>query len=174
MIRKTIWLVLLAFLWGLFLVVLYDGLFQKKNAVMSNFPLLGRFRYLFHELRPLFRQYFSDDDSFVPRSIIDWILNVSKGKSGYFAFDKFDTTGRFHDGKHQMIHAASQYNMDEMEPEYPLVGPRRKHPMQFQTYFYRSAMSLGSYHERDIALMRKGLKSNCLMRRLCILVKFNF
>jgi glutamate synthase domain-containing protein 2 len=43
-----------------------------------------------------------------------------------------------------MIHAASPYNMEEMEPQYPLVGEKRMHPMQFHTYFYRSAMSLGS------------------------------
>jgi hypothetical protein len=66
---------------GIVLIAIYDGLFQKKNAVMSNFPFLGRFRYLFHELRPLMRQYFGDDDAFAPRSIIDRVLQVSKGQS---------------------------------------------------------------------------------------------
>ncbi len=128
----------------LVLIAAYDGLFQKENAVKASFPLLGRFRYVFHELRPLFRQYFWDDDAFTPRAIIDWILHVAKGKSGYFAFDKFDTTWQFHDPDHQMIHATAPYNNDEMEPVYPLIWEKRKHPMQFHTYFYRSAMSLGS------------------------------
>lgn len=126
----------------LVLVSLYDRLFQDHNAIKANFPLVGRFRYVFHELRPLFRQYFGDDNAFAPRIIIDWILHTAEGKKGYFSFDKFDTTGKFHDPDHQMIHAAAPYNNDEMEPEYPLVGPKRKHPMQFGTYFYRSAMSL--------------------------------
>ena len=90
------------------------------------------------------RQYFGDDDSFAPRAIIDWILHVADGKTGYFGFDKFDTTGHFHDKDHQMIHASTPYNNDEMKPEYPLIWAKRKHPMQFHTYFYRSAMSLGS------------------------------
>lgn len=136
-----VWIILL---WIILIITIYDALFQTWNAVKSSYPLLWRFRYFFHELRPLFRQYFSDDDSFVPRSIIDRILNVSEWKSGYFAFDKFDTTGSFHDTDHQMIHAAAPYNNDEMKPEYPLLGAKRKHPMQFQTYFYRSAMSLWS------------------------------
>lgn len=126
------------------LAVIHDRLFQKKNLVIGNFPLLGRFRYVFHELRPFFRQYFGDDDSFSPRIIIDWILHVSKGKTGYFAFDKFDTTFKFHNGKHQMIHSSNPLNMDEMKPSYPTVGTKRKHPFQMTSYFYRSAMSLGS------------------------------
>ncbi|MDA1209089.1 MAG: glutamate synthase-related protein [bacterium] len=97
-----------------------------------------------HHLRPLFRQYFGDDDSFTPRIVIDWILSVAAGKTGYFAFDKFDTTFQLHDGNHQMKHSATPYNLDEMESEYPLVGPNRKHPFQMHGYFYRSAMSLGS------------------------------
>lgn len=125
-------------------VAVYDRFFQRKNLVMGNFPLIGRFRYLFHELRPFFRQYFGDDDSFAPRIIIDWILNVSEGRTGYFAFDKFDTTNELHDGNHQMIHSASPLNMDEVEAEYPLVGKKRKHPLQMKSFFYRSAMSLGS------------------------------
>jgi len=68
----------------LVLIAAYDGLFQKNNAVKAAYPLLGRFRYIFHELRPLMRQYFGDDDSFAPRAIIDRILHVSEGKSGYF------------------------------------------------------------------------------------------
>jgi len=112
-------------------------------------------RYVFHELRPFFRQYFGDDNSFAPRKIIDWILDVANGRSGYFAFDKFDTTGQFHDGKHQMIHAAAPYNNDEMDPQYPLIGKTKKHPMQFHTYFYRSAMSLWSlWFEATMAMSK--------------------
>lgn len=128
---------------GLLLFV-YDRYIQKRNIIKTNFPVVGRFRYLFHELRPFFRQYFGDDNSWVPRVIVDWILNVSHGKTGYFSFDKFDTTGHLHDGEHQMVHAGQPLNMDEIKPEYPKVGPGRKHPFEMKSFFYRSAMSLGS------------------------------
>jgi glutamate synthase domain-containing protein 2 len=126
---------------GLFI---YDRFIQKKNIVITRFPILGRFRYLAHEIRPFFRQYFGDDDSFAPRIIVDWILAVSKGKPGHFSFDKFDTTGHLHDGNHQLIHSSTPYNKEEMKPIYPTVGEKRKHPFKFNTYFYRSAMSLGA------------------------------
>ncbi len=128
----------------LVIVTVHDRFFEKKNLVIGNFPLLGRGRYVMHELRPFFRQYFGDDDAFAPRIIIDWILDLTKGKSGYFAFDKFDTTGHLHDGTHQMIHSSSPLNMDEIKSEYPLIGKKRKHPFQMKSFFYRSAMSLGS------------------------------
>ncbi len=129
---------------GFVLLFIYDRFFQSKNLVIGNFPVLGRMRYFFHEMRPFFRQYFGDDNAFAPRIIIDWILDVSSGRSGYFSFDKFDTTRTFHDGNHQMIHAANPINEDEMEVVYPTLGKTRKHPFPFNSYFYRSAMSLGA------------------------------
>lgn len=126
------------------LIALYDRYFQTKNVLLGNFPFAARARYLFHHLRPLMRQYFGDDDSFAPRIIIDWILNTAGGKTGYFSFDKFDTTYGLHNAENGMIHSATPYNMDEMNPTYPLVGPHRKHPFQMHGYFYRSAMSLGA------------------------------
>ena len=129
---------------GFLLLFLHDRWFQKKNLVFGNFPVLGRMRYVMHELRPFFRQYFGDDNAWAPRIIIDWILDVANGKSGYFAFDKFDTTGKLHNGQNQMIHAANPLNVDEMAVEYPLIGSKRKNPLQLESFFYRSAMSLGA------------------------------
>ena len=149
-------LTIVAIIVGLFVLVsASDRFFQRSNVVKANFPLLGNMRYFFHELRPFFRQYFGDDNSFTPRIIIERILHTAKGKKGYFSFDKFDTTGSFHDGNHQMVHAAAPYNDEEMKPEYPLVGKKRKHPMQFKTYFYRSAMSLGSLSFEATSAMAK-------------------
>ncbi len=139
----VLWVVgitILIFLW----VVVYDYFFQKDNAVKSNYPWVGRFRYLFHELRPLLRQYFWDDNAFTPRVVIDRILHVSSWKSWYFAFDKFDSTWKLHDPDHQMIHSPTPYNNEEMDPKYPIIGEKRKHPLHMESYFYRSAMSLGS------------------------------
>ncbi len=140
-----------AILFGLF----YDRYLQRRNLVKANFPLVGRFRYLFHELRPFFRQYFGDDDAWSPRIIIDWILNVSEGRTGYFSFDKFDTTEHLHDGKGQMIHSSNPLNNEEMKPEYPLIGKKRNHPLQMNGYFYRSAMSFGSIGPEATQAMSK-------------------
>lgn len=105
----------------LILVASYDAFFQDKDAIKSNFPLIGRFRYFFYDLRPFFRQYFGDDNAFTPRIIIDWIEHVARGKKGYFSFDTFDSSGEFRDDTYKMVHAPVPYNNDEMDPQYPLV-----------------------------------------------------
>ena len=52
----------------LFLLAIKDFL-QKKRSILSNFPLLGRFRFFLESIRPELRQYYweSDDDE-VPYS----------------------------------------------------------------------------------------------------------
>lgn len=63
----------LIFLWtpfsALFLFVvppvalgLHDA-FQKKKAILRNFPLLGHFRYLFELIGPEIQQYFNRSSS---------------------------------------------------------------------------------------------------------------
>jgi len=127
-----------------FLIFLWDRFFQTKNLVVGNYPVIGRFRYFFHKLRPFFRQYFGDDNAYLPRVIVDWILKVAHGKSGYFAFDIFDSTGKLHDGNHQMRHSANPKNVDEIAPKFPTIGEKRKHPMKMKNFLYKSAMSLGA------------------------------
>ena len=45
----------------LLLLAIYDSL-QKKHAIIRNFPLSGRLRYLFESIRPEIRQYFFESD----------------------------------------------------------------------------------------------------------------
>ncbi|MEZ4741609.1 MAG: FMN-binding glutamate synthase family protein [Bdellovibrionota bacterium] len=44
------------------LVALWD-FFQKKSAIKRNFPIIGRFRYLFEMVRPEIQQYFIEANS---------------------------------------------------------------------------------------------------------------
>ena len=134
--------VIFLIIWLLIALAIYDRFFQTKNLVIANFPVLGRFRYIAHELRPFVRQYFLDDNDFVNRLVIDWILHVSSGKTGYFSFDKFDSSWKLHNGEYDMIHSSTPMNSDEMEVEFPLVWKNKKYPLQFNSYIYRSAMSL--------------------------------
>ena len=52
----------------LFIISLSDYM-QKKRSILSNFPLLGRFRFFFESIRPELRQYYWEtDDEEVPYS----------------------------------------------------------------------------------------------------------
>ena len=61
-LSASFWFVLAAGFLFLFLVGLTDYL-QKKRAVLGNFPLMGRFRFIFEAIRPELRQYFWEADS---------------------------------------------------------------------------------------------------------------
>ncbi|MGB2251393.1 MAG: FMN-binding glutamate synthase family protein, partial [Candidatus Puniceispirillaceae bacterium] len=36
---------------------------QRKRAVLGNYPLIGRFRFIFESIRPELRQYFWESDT---------------------------------------------------------------------------------------------------------------
>lgn len=40
----------------------YDSFIQHKHALLTNFPLIARLRYLFESVRPEFRQYFFEGE----------------------------------------------------------------------------------------------------------------
>ena len=46
---------------SLFFLGLYD-FSQKKRPVLANFPIIGRFRFIFESIRPELRQYFWESD----------------------------------------------------------------------------------------------------------------
>ena len=58
----SFWFPFVAFFLFSCLVGLSDY-FQKKRAVLGNFPLMGRFRFMFEAIRPELRQYFWEADS---------------------------------------------------------------------------------------------------------------
>lgn len=139
-----------------FSVWIYDRFLQTKNLVYANFPLIGRMRYVMHEVRPFIRQYFLDDNEFVNRIAIDWILNAASGKTGYFSFDKFDSSGELHKWEYSMIHSSTPLNTDETSPNFPLVWEKREIPFQMKSYIYRSAMSLWALSFEATAAMAAG------------------
>ena len=61
-LTSSFWLFLAAGFIFFFLVGISDYA-QKKRAVLGNFPLVGRFRFIFEAIRPELRQYFWEADS---------------------------------------------------------------------------------------------------------------
>ena len=59
---SSFWFFLAAGFLFFFLVGIYDYA-QKKRAVLGNFPLIGRFRFIFEAIRPELRQYFWEADN---------------------------------------------------------------------------------------------------------------
>ena len=69
-------------------IAIYD-VFQKKNTITRNFPLLGRLRNVFILLGPPIRQYFiasNRDELPFNRSQRNWIDSSSKKENNYEGF----------------------------------------------------------------------------------------
>ncbi|MFO0627037.1 MAG: FMN-binding glutamate synthase family protein [Polyangiales bacterium] len=62
---------------------------QRKHAIIANFPILGRFRYLFETVGPPLRQYIvtsNDEERPFSRDQRRWIYASSKKENNYFGF----------------------------------------------------------------------------------------
>src|SRR6516162_2136572 len=62
---------------------------QKKDAIRRNYPVIGRFRYLFTRLGEFFRQYFfALDREELPfnRAERDWVYRSADGADNTIAF----------------------------------------------------------------------------------------
>lgn len=74
---------------SILIFILFYDLFQKKNSVKRNFPLLGNLRYIFIALGPPIRQYFiasNRDELPFNRSQRNWIDNSADGDNNYEGF----------------------------------------------------------------------------------------
>jgi glutamate synthase domain-containing protein 2 len=62
---------------------------QRKHAIIANFPILGRFRYLFETVGPPMRQYIvtsNDEERPFSRDQRRWVYASSKKENNYFGF----------------------------------------------------------------------------------------
>ena len=60
-----------------FNVWIYDRFVQRDNQILINYPLIGRFRYLFYALRDPMRQYFGDETFYDLFEKVDWVDKAS-------------------------------------------------------------------------------------------------
>jgi hypothetical protein len=73
---------------GVLVIYLIDKT-QTAQTIRRNYPVVGRFRYLFEHMGEFFRQYFfAMDREELPfnRAQRDWIGRASKAKSNTIAF----------------------------------------------------------------------------------------
>ncbi len=68
---------------------------QKKHAVLRNYPVIGRLRYLFEKQGEYFRQYFfMNDREELPfnRSTRGWVYRLAKAEGGVIGFGSTNNT----------------------------------------------------------------------------------
>ena len=81
-------IVTLALVLGLLVLIAYD-VFQRKHAILRNFPIIGHFRYLLEAVGPELRQYIvtsNDEERPFSRDERRWVYASSKKQNNYFGF----------------------------------------------------------------------------------------
>ena len=130
------------FLSAIVLLFVYDRYIQRQHQLLINYPVIGRFRYLFELLREPLRQYFAEETFFESRDKVDWVYKAAKDRPNYISFSVSQPlpVSRF-----VLKHFAAVLNEEEVDTELPVIfGPNRREPFIAKSPVIRSAMSDGA------------------------------
>ena len=133
---------------------------QTKDAIRRNYPVIGRFRYLFTTLGEFFRQYFfALDREELPfnRAERDWVYRSAAGADNTVAFGS--TRNLLTPGTAIFVNCAfPTLDEDAMEASEVTVGPFTATPYRFKSLINISAMSYGALSTPAVRALSKGAK----------------
>ncbi|MGI9203427.1 MAG: FMN-binding glutamate synthase family protein [Woeseiaceae bacterium] len=153
---------ILVFLLGLgFLAVIFMYVVdvnQTTHAIRRNFPVIGRFRYLFETLGEYFRQYFfAQDREEMPfnRAQRTWVYRAAKGIDNTVAFGS--TRDLRPVGTMIFVNCPYPILETDVAPTSPVeIGPYCKTPYITNSLFNVSAMSFGAISKPAVLALSKG------------------
>jgi len=139
---------------------------QTTHAVRRNFPVIGRFRYLFESLGEFFRQYFfAMDREEMPfnRAQRSWVYRAAKNLDNTVPFGS--TRNISESGTVIFVNTAFPNLEGESIPSEALtLGPYCKDPYQAAAIFNISGMSFGAISKPAVlALSRGAARAGCWM-----------
>ena len=161
--------ILLGLLGFLVAVGVYD-VFQKKHAILRNFPVIGHLRYLLESIGPELRQYIvtsNDEERPFSRDERSWVYASAKKQNNYFGFG---TDNAFEKTPNYLIIKQSMFPLPEPhkgDPNYDpghnvpcakIMGAWRNREKAFRpsSVINISAMSFGSLSARATEAINRG------------------
>lgn len=153
---------LLIFLLGvgiLAVIVMYIvDISQTEHAIRRNFPVIGRFRYIFEDLGEFFRQYFfALDREEMPfnRAQRSWVYRAAKGVDSTVAFGS--TLNLTPTGTPIFVNCPyPTLEKDATETSEVVIGPYAKRPYPARSVFNVSAMSYGAISKPAVLALSNG------------------
>ncbi len=139
---------------------------QTQHTIRRNYPLIGRFRYLFERLGEFFRQYFfSMDREELPfnRAQRSWVYRAAKNLDNTQPFGSTRDNDR---SGHIIFVNAGFAVLDEeaTTPETIVFGPHCREPYRSNSLFNISGMSFGAISKPAVqALSRGAAMAGCWM-----------
>ncbi|WP_293266963.1 FMN-binding glutamate synthase family protein [Neptunomonas sp.] len=139
---------------------------QTAQTIRRNYPLIGRFRYIFEHLGEFFRQYFfAMDREELPfnRAQRSWVYRASKNIDNTIAFGSTRDLRR--PGTHYFLNCPFPTLSEDSAPSQPSrIGPYCEHPYDAPSFFNVSGMSYGALSKPAVqALSHGAAKAGCWM-----------
>ncbi len=133
---------------------------QTGDAIRRNYPVIGRFRYLFSGLGEFFRQYFfAMDREEMPfnRAQRNWISRAAEGQSNTSAFGS--TRSLSIPGTTIFVNSFFPPLEQQYAKSKPLlIGPGARHPYLAPSFFNISGMSYGAISKPAVQALSQGAK----------------
>lgn len=150
----------------LIIIIYLIDISQSKQAIRRNYPVIGRFRYLFEHLGTFFRQYFfSADREELPfnRAERSWVYRAAKNITNTVAFGS--TRDLKQVGNVLFVNCAFPTLADAAEHDAPMViGEYCTQPYTAHSIINISGMSYGAISRPAVQALSKGAKqANCWM-----------
>ncbi len=133
---------------------------QTRHAIRRNYPVIGRFRYLFERLGEFFRQYFfAMDREELPfnRAERSWAYRAAKNVDNTVAFGSSRDLRPV--GTVLFMNAAyPPLDQEIATPEPVTIGPGARIPYTTESFFNISGMSFGAISKPAVRALSRGAK----------------
>jgi glutamate synthase domain-containing protein 2 len=131
---------------------------QTSHTVRRNFPVVGRFRYLFERMGEFFRQYFfAMDREEMPfnRAQRSWVYRAAKGADTTVAFGS--TLNLNPAGTKIFVNCPYPTLETDAVPTLPMtIGPYAREPYEAKSVINVSAMSFGAISKPAVLALSNG------------------
>jgi len=142
------------------LVLFIIDITQRRNAVRHNYPVLGRFRYLFSKAGEFFRQYFfAMDREEMPfnRAEREWVERAANGADNTVAFGS--TKNLNIEGTPIFLNCPfPMAGVDSAKTVPMVIGTYCRHPYHAPSIFNISGMSFGALSAPAVQALSQGAK----------------
>lgn len=139
---------------------------QTKHAIRRNYPLVGRFRYIFEHMGEFFRQYFfAMDREEMPfnRAQRSWVYRAAKNLDNTVAFGS--TRDLRVPGTYYFLNCPFPTLKEDASATQPLrIGPFCREPYDAPSFFNISGMSYGALSKPAVQALANGARmAGCWM-----------
>lgn len=145
---------------GPLIILGYYDFFQKKHAIMRNYPLLGRGRYIMENLRPKIYQYFIEGETDgapinrMHRSVIYQRAKLERDTTPFGT--QMDVYSEGYEWMNHSLNALDHHTINQ-DPRVQIGGKDCTKPYSC-SIFNVSAMSFGSLSANAIEALNAGAK----------------